>query len=175
MSDVYQFKISLKHSAPLIWRRVLVPAAMSLAQLHIAIQALFEWEQAHLYSFYHSGRSFDDEVPGTLETMLQELELKLKQTFNYVYDFGDDWIHTILLEKIIQNDGCYRLPFCLGGKRAGPPEDCGGIPGYENYMSALTDKNHQDFNQVLELMGEKYLHDDCDEDEINKRLACIQC
>ena len=175
MSDVYQFKISLKHSVPLIWRRVLVPAIMPLAQFHIVIQALFEWEQAHLYSFYYSDRPYDDETPGTLATQLQQLALKPKQTINYVYDFGDNWMHAIVLEKITTDDGSYRLPFCLAGNRAGPPEDCGGIPGYENYMNALFDKNHQNFDQVLEYMGEKYLNDLCDEDEINKRLVCIQC
>ena len=133
-SVVYQIKVTLKGSKPPIWRRMQVTSATTLAQLHQILQCVMGWEGYHLYRFDISGMEYGD--PRMLEEMegedarkvtLEGLVQGAKAKFLYEYDFGDSWDHELLVEKVLLSEAEKRYPVCLTGKRACPPEDCGGI------------------------------------------------
>jgi len=130
---VYQIKVTLKGSKPPIWRRMQVAGETTLAQLHRILQRVMGWEGYHLYQFVVGSRGYGD--PCMLEEMegedarrvtLATLVRSEKDTFLYEYDFGDRWGHKLLIEKILPPEVGKHYPACLAGKRACPPEDCGG-------------------------------------------------
>lgn len=171
MKEMHQFKITIAGSKPPIWRRVLVPASFTLIKLHDVIQACFGWEDCHLFSFELFGKVYDDENPGTLTKKLNKLSLGSQQAFTYTYDFGDNWEHEILLEKIIPDDASQKGPCCVAGKRAAPPEDCGGMWGYADKVAVLADPEHPEYEETLKWMGEDFTPDAFNMANVNARLA----
>lgn len=140
---VYQFKIKLRGiTKPPVWRRVVVPEQFTFNDFHNVIQAAFGWFNDHLYEFgakpydhdlYIAIPSKDDwEAPthDSRKTQLNKIFVGARKKMVYVYDFGDDWIHEIELEKTIDEHRIYAE--CIAGKGACPEEDCGGIYGYED-------------------------------------------
>lgn len=157
-APVYQIKVALRGAKPPIWRRLEVPADISLARLHTVLQIAFGWGNSHLHVFetpYGSygtadadlGHSSDEQV--TLEQVAPLATSKLR----YTYDFGDDWEHDILVEKVLDRTGTAPLPRCTGGRRAAPPEDCGGIPGYADLVDVLSDPADQEHEDMLDWLG----------------------
>ena len=71
------------------------------------------------------------------------------QRLSYEYDFGDSWDHTLLVEKILPSQESVRYPVCLKGKRACPPEDEGGVWGYENFLEAIRNPDHDEHEEYL--------------------------
>jgi hypothetical protein len=145
-NSVYQFKITLKGIRPQIWRRIQVPETYTFWDLHVAIQDAMGWFDGHLHEFEILNPAtqrknligIPNEEFGWGEETLPGWERKIADYFSkenisadYTYDFGDGWEHKIILEKIIPPDKNTEYPKCLKGKRACPPEDCGGIWGYE--------------------------------------------
>jgi hypothetical protein len=137
-----------------------VPEDYTLGDLHGILQIAFGWENDHMHSFtvnsVEYGMSeiesmgFADEykMAGEDTVCLSHLHLQPKQKFTYLYDFGDSWVHEITVSKIIPigaEDEDLMLPRCLEGERAGPPEDCGGIWGYERMLEILKDPNHEEY------------------------------
>lgn len=163
---IYQLKISLQYAKPPIWRRVLVPADIELEDLHEVIQVAFGWTNSHLHqfidgrTFYQPGAEVDDfPGPSTVPSegvRLNSLLRKEKQKIVYEYDFGDSWLHTILLEKILPSDPEQELPFCVTGKRACPPEDCGGMPGYWQMLETLAGPDGEEKTDLLDWLGESF-------------------
>ena len=102
---------------------------------------------------------------------LSQLLKKEKDSLIYEYDFGDSWEHKILLEKILPDDGKTVLPVCIKGKRACPPEDCGGIWGYEELLGTISDPKHPDYEDMLEWLGGEFDPDEFDLEELNGDLA----
>jgi hypothetical protein len=174
MKDVYQFKITLVGSKPPIWRRVLVPSTLTLNQLHDVIQACFEWDHSHLYAFEINKELHDDEAPSTLAKKLNKLPIGVNSKFKYIYDFGDHWEHSIALEKILPADSRMQYPYCIMGARAAPPEDCGGIWGYEHNLTVLADKDHPEHAEILEWMGCEIDPEDFNGLEVNERLKYLR-
>jgi len=157
-APIYQIKIGLRDAKPPIWRRVLVQADVSLARLHSIIQIAFGWDDSHMHVFETPygdfGRpdrelGYRAEKPVTLEQVAQQAKDKIQ----YTYDFGDSWSHEILVEKVLARDPALSYPRCVGGRRAAPPDDSGGIWGYESLVEALTDPRHPDHQDRLEWMG----------------------
>jgi len=141
---ILQLHISLQDIEPPIWRRVLVHDTMSLANLHSVIQEAFGWQDYHLFAFVVAGKRYEGPSPDAegadaTRVALKKLPLEPGTGFEYVYDFGDDWHHTVLVEQRLTRDRDGQYPVCLDGERAGPPEDCGGPPGYANLLRALGD------------------------------------
>src|SRR3989338_6623944 len=96
---------------------------------------------------------------------------KEKQKFIYLYDFGDGWLHKIILEKIVTETENGQIPRCIAGERACPPEDCGGVWGYSGLMEIKKDKNHPDYEErIIEWLGEDYDHEEFKLEEINLLL-----
>ncbi len=104
---------------------------------------------------------------------VQDLLTKPKDQLLYEYDFGDSWDHLILLEKILEDDAATKLPVCLKGKLAAPPEDCGGIWGYYNLVEAISDKKHPEHQNILEWYGDEIDPAEFDIDEVNQTLQSI--
>ena len=164
-----QLSIQLKGiEKPTIWRRLLVPETFTFRQLHKAIQVAFGWENRHLYQFqlqaYNSpwcvrepsdmDGMFDEELLFADKTnVLDFLESRDLNQIEYVYDFGDDWIHEIRLEE--RTNALMSVARCLDGEGMAPPEDCGGIGGYAHLKSLLAKKRmtKDDLAQIEWFLG----------------------
>jgi len=170
---------------PPIWRRVLVPADLTLADLHGVIQAVMEWEDGHLHNFSIGNKKFG--LPDPDDPMMADLgwaderRVRLCQVFGeagakaeYNYDFGDDWLHRIVVEKVLPPVPEAAYPVCTGGKLNGPPEDCGGVYGYYHLLDAIGDPEDEEHEDLLEWIGGGYNPDAFSVDEINRRLAPAQ-
>ena len=179
--SVYQLKVSLDGMKPPIWRRILLPAHMNLKDLHRAIQASMGWADYHLHQFVQRGMFFglpDDEfgmhIEDENEYTISDLLPQEKDKMKYEYDFGDSWEHTVLLEKILPADDTLQLPSCIKGKRACPPEDCGGIWGYQELLEIIHDPSHPEYEETLEWLGGKYDPEHFDLAAVNRKLAKLK-
>ena len=168
--QVYQFKITLQNIKPPIWRRIQVPSTYTFWDLHVAIQDAMGWQDYHLHEFHIKdlngkklivGIPMDEEdfmdqfmdIPVVLPEWKHKVSTLISitdPTFKYVYDFGDDWYHTIKLEKVLPIEEGVSYPRCIGGKRNSPPEDCGGPPGYENMLEVLADPEDTEYESTKE-------------------------
>jgi Plasmid pRiA4b ORF-3-like protein len=156
---VYQLRITLRYvDGPPVWRQVLVPGDFTLGQLHDVIQLAMGWEFSHMHSFETKsaryGRpdpelEFADESAALVAQVLPRKRSKLL----YTYDFGDGWEHDVVVEERRPVTAADTVPCCLAGEGACPPEDCGGIWGYENLKEALADKNHDEHDDMMEWLG----------------------
>ena len=136
-SEVFQLKATLLGTMPPIWRRLLVPADLTLAQLHDVLQAAMGWQDCHMHEFSAGQRRFgkpnpEDRLMG-MPPVENERTVRLSSVLGrvgtkaiYTYDMGDSWEHGIVLEKCLPIDPGTAYPICTGGERACPPEDCGG-------------------------------------------------
>ncbi len=181
ITSTYQIKITLINSQPPIWRRVLVPSDIKLDALHDVIQVAMGWTDSHLHQFIANknfyGRRDENlhmDVEDETKYKLSQLVTKEKYSLVYEYDFGDSWKHKILLEKILPFDANIALPICLKGKRACPPEDCGGVWGYEEFLDTLSDPKNPDYEEMMEWFGGKFDPEEFDLEEVNQNLdgAC---
>ena len=174
---ILQLKISLAHISPPIWRRVLVPANFTLAELHNLIQAVFGWAGYHLHMFNVDGIDYGEPSDDDFYEVQDEGKIRLDQfvagekyKFRYTYDFGDDWEHIILVEKILPVDPALTYPVCIKGKRACPPEDVGGPWGYESFLEAIADPENEEHEEMLEWVDEDFDPEYFDLDEINAQI-----
>lgn len=141
---IYQLKVSLRDISPMIWRRLLVPADLTLFGLHRTIQIGFGWEDYHLHAFKLHGRRYGTMWTGERhrhadgrEVALADLGFRLRQRIVYEYDFGDLWEHDIRVEARLERDAGKVYPTCIAGARAGPPEDIGGPGGYHALLDRI--------------------------------------
>jgi hypothetical protein len=182
LSDqVYQLKVTLKGSKPPIWRRVMVPGKFSLYKLHQVVQISMGWTNSHLHQFLIDGEYYSIPDPDDSEAVIDEHRYALgriapveKCKFLYEYDFGDSWEHIILVEKILPPEKGCKYPVCLKGKRACPPEDVGGIWGYEDFLEAISDPGHEQHDSYLEWMDGEFDPEEFDLDEINQALQRVK-
>lgn len=142
-------RITLAEVEPPIWRAVRVPDAYTLHQLHRVIQLAFGWLDYHLYMFEVGDRRFEEpleeaEDEDSTAVHLRDLALDQGARFTYTYDFGDHWVHAIVVEGVHAATPVDQpsLPVLYGGERAGPPEDCGGPDGHAELLQALADPDH---------------------------------
>jgi hypothetical protein len=159
-TPIYRLQVTLKGSRPRIWRRLLVPANITLDTLHRALQWAMGWSDSHLHQFISGGTHYgipdpDDgmEVVDERRTRLNRLLKEPLDKLAYEYDFGDDWMHSLVLEEVIKSDIQLLSPVCLDGARACPPEDCGGIHGYEHLLGVLADPKHPEHREMRGWVG----------------------
>jgi hypothetical protein len=174
---IYQLKVTLNGTKPSIWRRLLVPASLTLGDLHYIIQVAMGWTDSHMHEFFVGEKRYGSPHPDMDDT-LDEDRAKLaklipgeKFKFRYEYDFGDSWVHTIAVEKILDPDPGKSYPVCLKGKGACPPEDCGGVWGFNDFLAAIADPDHPEHENLKEWSGGDYDPDAFDLDEVNQMLA----
>jgi hypothetical protein len=174
---IYQLKITLRNVQPPVWRRVQVEDC-TLAELHEIIQVAMGWEFSHLYSFEVNGIDFGDPgMTGSELDMESDRRAKLsrlvsgeKFKFSYTYDFGDNWEHEVLVEKILPPEVGRAYPVCMDGKRAGPPEDVGGAWGYMEMIEAVRDPNHERHEEFQEWFENEFDPEAFDIEAVNLRL-----
>ena len=159
---VFQFKINIKNiSDPQVWRRIQIPSQWSFERLHCVIQAAFGWGNYHQYLFSPRGWGSDPCIGASdwadpncqnaTKSKLRTYFRYTKQNFTYIYDFGDNWTHNILLEQIIDEN---RINADLiDGKGKCPPEDCGGSNAYTELKLILSDPDYPEYNEIREWMG----------------------
>ncbi|MCU0586525.1 MAG: plasmid pRiA4b ORF-3 family protein [Syntrophobacteraceae bacterium] len=174
---IHQMKISLKGAKPPIWRRVLVPGELTLGQLHDVIQAAMGWDGGHLHMFKVWGLEYgvpnpdwEMDVEDEDRVTLDRLQFKEKSRFLYLYDFGDDWAHDILVEKILPREDGKHYPICIKGSRACPPEDVGGVWGYASFLETIRDPKHPEHEDLLEWAGGEFDSEAFDLDAVNLRM-----
>ncbi len=172
-----RLKVTLRHTRPPVWRRLEVPTALSLGALHDILQIAFGWTNSHLHQFHVGDQHFgmidhesDDAISDENAARLDQL-LPLYDRLVYEYDFGDDWIHLILLEKLGEREPGVSYPRCTGGKRTAPPEECGGPWGYAEFLRAVRDSEHEEHESMMEWIGGTFDPDAFDPDDVNQRLA----
>lgn len=167
-NNVYQLKITLCGTKPAVWRRILVPESYTFYDLHVAIQNAMGWTDSHLHCFEkrepgnksyrrpllvidctYATEEYEHEIPTLYdtETPLTHILKTEKDSIIYVYDFGDNWEHDVVLEKILRKDSRQKYPVCLEGELACPPEDCGSIPGYYECIKASEGKGNKEFKE----------------------------
>jgi hypothetical protein len=179
---IYQLRIELQHLKPSIWRSVLVPGSIKLSKLHIVVLRTMGWMGGHLHEFIigdmHYGQPDTDfpQSPPVLRDDRNTLAKSLGalKTFRYLYDFGDGWEHQVRIEKILPPDPAVRLPLCLAGSNACPPEDVGGPPGYVDFIEAISDPRHDEHEAMLEWCGGAFDPHAFDLDAVNAGLAQIK-
>ena len=176
-SELYQLKIALLGIRPMIWRRVLVPGNIMLPKLHWLIQRVMGWRGGHLHAFRVGGMSygepdpdFDDDMENETKIRLSQIAPEVKSGFVYEYDFGDGWLHRIVVEKILPAEEGKTYPLCVTGKRACPPEDCGGPWGYVGFLEAIADPEHEEHDEMLEWVDGEFDPEAFDVEEINVAL-----
>ena len=175
--SVYQLKVTLRDSKPPIWRRIEVTSDIRLSTLHQVLQVVMGWEEAHLHQFMAHGiyygtphPDFGFEVHNEQQVSLQQVVSRAKDKLIYEYDFGDSWDHELLVEKILSLDEEKRYPVCLTGKRACPPEDCGGMWGYASLLEAIRDPEDPEHEEMMAWVGSEFDPDLFDLDEVNREL-----
>lgn len=182
IASAYQLKVALKGISPPIWRRFQVTDDVTLLKLHRILQAIMGWEDYHLHVFEIGGVSYSMPYPdkADLDEMgmrsekgikLNRLHLAEKSRFLYEYDLGDSWIHEILVEKILAPDPKVKYPVCIAGERSAPPEDCGGVWGYEEFVEAILDPDHPEHEDYLNWVGGDFDPEKFDLEAINQELS----
>ena len=176
-AQVYRLKITLRDIRPPVWRRIEVPGDTRLDQLHLMFQAAMGWMNCHLHSisigdldYGRSDPEFDTDMENEKKFRLQNLIQKEKTGFRYVYDFGDDWEHDVLVEQIAPQEPRVEYPRCLAGSRACPPEDVGSTIGYEHFLEAIRDPEHDEHDELLEWIGGSFDPDAFDVGEADADL-----
>jgi hypothetical protein len=165
MDTIVTLKLVLLGTKPPIWRRLEVPSSYHLGEVHDTLNAAMGWLDYHLHAFKIDGRTYsvsDADVFPDLDTFLPEESVVLGdltragiKRFEYIYDFGDDWRHSLIIEKTSPAEVGVFYPRCVAGRRAAPPEDCGGLWGFDDFMEAMADPEHPD-------------HADITDDELNE-------
>jgi hypothetical protein len=182
-AEMLQIKITLLDVAPPIWRRVLVPPDLSLRRLHDTIQVTMGWYDQHLHEFEVGGRRYgepadmaDEFGPRAAKDSLVKLATLVERgvkCFLYTYDFGDDWRHEVVIERTLPAEPGAEYPRFVDGERRCPPEDCGGPPGFEAFLEAITDESHPEHAELLEWYGEAYDPNDIERETIVVQLSRI--
>lgn len=167
----FQFRITLQSVKPEIWRLIQVPGDYSFWELHVAIQDAMGWLDYHLHEFRHEQRQSghgmrfgipldDDEIMNP--NLLPCWDVNIGDHFRrpgdkmyYVYDFGDNWVHELLLDGILLWEKRLKLPRCIDGRRAAPPEDCGGPAGYNELLDVLSDPSSEGYEEVMEWLRDQ--------------------
>jgi hypothetical protein len=159
-TEIYQIKVTLRGIEPPIWRRVQVPGDMTLEELHDVLQTVMSWWDYHLHQYIIGETYYGVPHPDYMVEMVDESEVWLNEvaeegdTFLYEYDFGDSWYHLLEVEKVMAPEPGRRYPVCVEGERAAPPEDVGGIYGYEDYVEVMKDPEDPEYEDYLEWRGE---------------------
>jgi hypothetical protein len=160
-----QVRVSIDRIEPQIWRRLVVPLHLNLRKLHLVLQAAFGWMNAHMHEFEIGGLSFADEFAQSERAdddpkVFDEMEVRLRDftrepgtTFRYVYDMGDNWVHTVCLEQSLELAPAPKVACCTEGARARPPEDVGGPSGYQEFLEAVLDPSHEEHRAMLRWAG----------------------
>jgi hypothetical protein len=180
---VHQVKITIEDIQPEIWRRLKLPRDLNFAQLHETIQAAFGWTDSHLHEFVVGGLivgapEFDEDgMSGrqtfeATEVFLRDLDFMrwADPRILYEYDFGDGWRHWIEFETQVPRAANETYPLLVEGARHGPPEDVGGAGGYERFLEAWSDPDHEDHRDMRRWVGRGFKPEAFDREKLQKAI-----
>ena len=179
---IARLKITLDYSEPVIVRRIEIPLTSTLHALHEVIQAVMLFENYHLFQFDvgprgHETRYGIPDPDGFIEvidarraTLDQLIDAKVKK-FAYTYDFGDDWRHTVTVEAVAPADPVLTYPRFIDGAHRAPPEDVGGQPGFEHFLTVMADPHHPEHADIKRWYGRAFDPNDIAEPGIAARMA----
>ena len=169
--------VTLRHVRPPVWRRFTIRDDARFDELHDVLQAVMGWQDSHLHQFETGERRIglpDLDLPGPPEdehrVRLREVLRRRGDRVRYEYDFGDGWEHDVELVEVRPHEPGSRYPVILGGRRACPPEDCGGPGGYANLLAALRSPEHPDHQMLTEWIGGRFDAERFDAGELNRRF-----
>ena len=161
-TSVHQLKVTLRGVRPPVWRRIVVASDTPLSELAIVLEAAMGWMGGHLHAFDAGAVVYehldpDNDFGGGFRRTVDERTVTVADVaatpgskLRWDYDFGDGWQHNIVVEAILPADPTIAVPACVGGRRACPPEDCGGPWGYADLLDALADPDHERHDELPE-------------------------
>ena len=175
---IYELKIELNDTNPKIWRKVQVNSDITLNELHHIIQISMSWTNSHLYSFRideieYSLKDYDYDFQKFGNARAYRIKDFKNEPIEYVYDFGDYWEHSVRFIKEVKDERLLH-PKCIGGEGTCPPEDIGGIHGFEEFKEIMKDKDHPERESYIEWYGSDFDPDKIDFGEINIKLAKLR-
>jgi len=179
------FKIQLDEVVkPQLWRKIMVPESISMLKFHKVIQAAFGWQGYHLFEFFLPGHDDDPigipnevfpDIRNATRIPLKSVFTEVGQEYKYVYDFGDDWMHSVVLERITPEQ--IRKADCIAGRGTCPPEDCGGVAGFERVKKIQANTRNRDLQELREWLGlaagEVWDADAFDLEEASERVRVV--
>ena len=178
MNKILKLRITILDIMPKIWREILIENDITFEELHKIIQIAFGWTNSHLYGFNINGTLFsvpDEEFESNnwdVNNKITEFLFFKGHKCIYTYDFGDNWEHEIEIIDILDRENI-QYPKCIAGERNSPPEDCGSIPGYEEIIEALKNKNKSEYQDILDWLGD-YDPEKFNIDEVNKAILSVK-
>jgi hypothetical protein len=176
-------RIELLDVTPKVWRRLLIPSTLRLPQLHRVFQTALGWTDSHLHEFVIAGKRYaiyDPEWAAELKQKNERLVVLERalgheaRCFDYVYDFGDDWHHVVMIEDHYASLDPRAPLQCIAGENACPPEDVGGSHGYQEFLEVLADPEHEEHERYVTWSGGSFDPARFDLDAINAALAKIK-
>ena len=181
IEPVARLRITLQDIQPAIWRRVDAPLSSTLMALHDIIQVAMGWTDSHLFEFIVGDRVYGEPHPDDEmyeRKVYQAKGVRLKQLlrrgverFLYVYDFGDDWRHDVVVEEVFEGKPDIDYPAFVDGARRCPPEDVGGASGFMDFLEAALDPIHEEHARMVEWYGKPFDPEDIDERRIRMILG----
>jgi len=182
---IYRLKVTLMETDPPIWRRLLVPGNTTLRRLDRVIQTAMGWTNSHLHIFTAGGVVYSEPDPEWEIDVMDERRVRLEriakqagEAFVYEYDLGDSWQHQVLVEEVRFASPGVEKPSCLGGERACPPEDCGGVGGYYHTLELLRDPTHEEYEEtkiwIESMTGGPFDPDVFDIEAVNAALQALR-
>jgi hypothetical protein len=166
--SIHVLHVELMGIQPAIWRELHVLSDTPLSKLHDVLQEAFGWTHSHMHVFEDTSRQqYGHRAAGDAEDFsfggpplrderkytVADIAPRARNIFGYIYDFGDDWVHRVRVKKVQPTEPGRKYPACTAGERAAPPDDCGGIPGYERLLEILQDPEHEEHEEMLEWVG----------------------
>jgi Plasmid pRiA4b ORF-3-like protein len=178
--SIYELKITLADIAPPIWRRFRLPSDMRMCCIHSALQVVMGWTDSHLHLFEKDGINWgvvewdefgDLELRDEDRVPIGDVLKAAGESLRYTYDFGDDWVHEVVLEKILPADTDAKRPVCVAGERRCPPEDVGGPHGYQEFLEVIFTPGHEEFEHYRQWAGNAVHAEEFDVAAVNKTLS----
>ena len=158
-TQIATLRIELKNTDPPIWRLVEVPTSITLKVLHDIVQVTMGWLDYHIWEIVVDGQAYGlpmkedcGSAPRKVadRVRLRDVLAPGTTTIDYTYDFGDSWEHKLIISDVRPGDITAAYPRFIAGERDGPPEDCGGIPGFYEMLEARADPKHPDHDEITE-------------------------
>jgi hypothetical protein len=176
---IFRVHVSMVETVPPIWRRIELSSQTTLKKFHRILQIALGWSNSHLHEFVVDGQRYGVSDPmydepgdviaeGTVR--LSDVLAAPDSQFLYIYDFGDNWRHVVLLESVLSAEPGLEYPRVLGGVRSCPPEDCGGTGGYADLLEILTDPTHEEFEHMRQWVGPRFNAEVFSADAVNERF-----
>lgn len=179
-TSIYQVKVRLLGVKPPVWRRFIVPGEITLGMFHNILQVVIGWENYHAH-FFRVGETEYGPPQLDIDGMKNENRARLnnivtgpRMKIYYEYDLGDGWLHSIIFEKFLQPEPGSDYPICIAGKRACPPEDCGGPGGYEHFLEVMGNPDDPEHEDMLFWAGEEFDPEAFDIDRVNQALRRLK-